>query len=245
MTQPTSLVRDVAIRWREPKTRSPVLEAVSRQSFLSASTRVRRPSSPVGVARAGGGRAGTVPGVGRSVAGRRCTMSHGPGLALPSQDQETSMAGELPLGSFLEPGKGVGELQTLGAWLRGERLARKWSIAEMGRQLHKTAKAASDNTVASTAILTTYVRRWEHDKFVPTGRYRLHYCTTLGIPPTRFGPEHSALRTKDAAPLAEMPPEDIWEPECVVVVIPAGCRRIVIDMTSAGTRDAPKSGRGL
>jgi hypothetical protein len=51
--------------------------------------------------------------------------------------------------------------QTLRAWLRAQRIARGLSIAEMGRRLHRAAKAAGDNTVPSVAIVTSYVRRWE------------------------------------------------------------------------------------
>jgi transcriptional regulator with XRE-family HTH domain len=79
-------------------------------------------------------------------------------------------------------------LSDLSAWLREQRLARKWSAAEMGRQLHRSAKATGDHTVPSTAILISYVRRWEAGKFGLTERYQLHYCTALSIPPTQFGP---------------------------------------------------------
>jgi hypothetical protein len=47
----------------------------------------------------------------------------------------------------------------------------------MARQLHKAAKAASDNTVTSMSVMTTYVRRWEAGKITPTERYG---CTTAG-----------------------------------------------------------------
>ena len=78
-------------------------------------------------------------------------------------------------------------LYTLTAWLREQRLARGWSVAEMGRQLQQAAKTAGDHTVPRTAILTSYVRRWEAGKIGLTERYRLHYCTAFGIPPAQFG----------------------------------------------------------
>lgn len=78
-------------------------------------------------------------------------------------------------------------LDTLTAWLREQRLARGWSVAEMGRQLQQAAKTTGDHTVPRTAILTSYVRRWEAGKIGLTERYRLHYCTAFGIPPTQFG----------------------------------------------------------
>jgi transcriptional regulator with XRE-family HTH domain len=73
------------------------------------------------------------------------------------------------------------------AWLREQRLARGWSMAEMGRQIQHAAKGTGDHTVPCTAILASYVRRWEAGKIGLTERYRLHYCTALGIPPTQFG----------------------------------------------------------
>lgn len=79
-------------------------------------------------------------------------------------------------------------LDPLSAWLREQRLAHGWSVAEMGRQIQHAAKASNDHTVPGAAILATYVRRWEAAKITPTERYRLHYCTALGIPPPQFGP---------------------------------------------------------
>jgi tetratricopeptide (TPR) repeat protein len=61
-------------------------------------------------------------------------------------------------------------------------------MAEMGRQLQQAARNTGDHTVPSTAILASYVRRWEAGKIGLTERYRLHYCTALGIPPAQFGP---------------------------------------------------------
>jgi transcriptional regulator with XRE-family HTH domain len=76
----------------------------------------------------------------------------------------------------------------LSAWLREQRLARGWSVAEMGRQLQKAAKTSGDHTVPRTAILASYVRRWEADRIGVTERYRLHYCAAFGIAPNQFGP---------------------------------------------------------
>lgn len=80
-------------------------------------------------------------------------------------------------------------LDALRTWLHERRLARGWSVAEMGRQLHRAAKATGDNTVPSTAILASYVRRWEAGKIGITERYKLHYCAALGLSPTQFGPQ--------------------------------------------------------
>ena len=76
----------------------------------------------------------------------------------------------------------------LGLWLREQRQARGWSAAETARQLQRAAKANGDNTVPGCAILASYIRRWERGTIIPTERYRLHYCTALGIPPAALGP---------------------------------------------------------
>lgn len=85
-------------------------------------------------------------------------------------------------------------LDPLCAWLRDQRLARGWSVAEMGRQLTRAAKATGDHTVPRTAILASYVRRWESGKIGLTERYQLHYATALGFPPAQFGPQQPQAR---------------------------------------------------
>jgi tetratricopeptide (TPR) repeat protein len=86
---------------------------------------------------------------------------------------------------------------TLSAWLREQRLAHSWNMAEMGRQLHHAAKATGDHTVPSARILAAYVRRWEADRMGITERYRLHYCTAFGIQPTHFGPPQPVQQPED------------------------------------------------
>jgi hypothetical protein len=103
---------------------------------------------------------------------------------------------------------------TLGGWLRVQRLAQGWSIAEMGRQLCTAAKQTDDYTIASAAIMASYVRRWEGGKFVPTERYQLRYCTVLGLPPTS-----SASRPRRAPPLTAVPRP--VRPPCLTMTAPA------------------------
>jgi transcriptional regulator with XRE-family HTH domain len=123
------------------------------------------------------------------------------------------------------------------SWLRAQRLAHGWSIAEMARQLHKAAKNANDNTVASAAIMTSYVRRWEQGKIAPTERYRLHYCTVLGIPFDQYGPEGSlSHQASPGEPLRRRDPDLLeFSPEesagYVIVVIPEG-GQVVINITT-------------
>jgi transcriptional regulator with XRE-family HTH domain len=114
---------------------------------------------------------------------------------------------------------------SLGLWLRTQRLARGWSIAEMARQLHRAAKATGDNSVTSTSIMITYVRRWESGKVAPTERYRLHYCSALRI--DGEGRAESAGQLDETAGY-------------VIVVIPRDCRRIVIDMTERRESSGPQ-----
>lgn len=98
----------------------------------------------------------------------------------------------------------------LSAWLREQRLARGWSVAEMGRQLRQAARASNDHTVPRTAILTSYVRRWEAGKIGLTERYRIHYCTALGLPASQFGPRQvSAQPPQPADPWSGMPSGDV------------------------------------
>jgi transcriptional regulator with XRE-family HTH domain len=120
---------------------------------------------------------------------------------------------------------------SLGRWLRTQRLARAWSIAEMARQLHRVAKAAKDSSVTSTSIMTTYVRRWESGKVSPTERYRLHYCSALGIAPAQFGRDGTPVGGEGRAESASQPDELVGY---VIVVIPRDYQRIVIDMTERG-----------
>jgi len=79
-------------------------------------------------------------------------------------------------------------LDQLSMWLREQRLARGWSVAEMGRRLQQAARSTGDHTVPGIAILASYVRRWEKGIIGLTERYQLHYCTAFGIPPAQFGP---------------------------------------------------------
>lgn len=80
-------------------------------------------------------------------------------------------------------------LDPLCDWLREQRLAHGWSVAEMGRQLYLAATATGDHTVPRAAILAGYVRRWEAGKIGLTERYQLHYCAALRLSATQFGPQ--------------------------------------------------------
>src|SRR5580658_4474402 len=100
-------------------------------------------------------------------------------------------------------------LDPISTWLREQRLAHGWSVAEMGRQLHLAARQTGDHTLPRTAILASYVRRWEAGKIGLTERYRLHYCTALGIPPAQFGPQPQEPLLLADAPV-RFAPSDGW-----------------------------------
>jgi hypothetical protein len=44
----------------------------------------------------------------------------------------------------------------------------------MARRLRRAGQATGDAHLPATAILATYIRRWEHGKIAPTERYRLN-----------------------------------------------------------------------
>jgi hypothetical protein len=91
-------------------------------------------------------------------------------------------------------------LPTLSTWLREQRLAHGWSIAEMGRQIQHAAKASNDHTIPSAAILASYIRRWEAAKIAPTERYQLYYCKALDIQPADFGQPEDPHPAADELP---------------------------------------------
>ena len=88
--------------------------------------------------------------------------------------------------------------QELGAWLRQQRQARGWPIPEMARQLRRAA-AASGDALPGNNGLHRNIRRWESGTGSLSERYKLHYCTALGIPLARFGPGHPAGQPHGAA----------------------------------------------
>jgi tetratricopeptide (TPR) repeat protein len=92
-------------------------------------------------------------------------------------------------------------LDPVSTWLREQRLTRGWTIAEMGRKLSQAAKTTGDHTVPRTAILASYVRRWETGKIGLTERYRLHYCAAFELAAAQFGPAPSG---REPAAVAEL-----------------------------------------
>ena len=106
-----------------------------------------------------------------------------------------------PLPGLCPDGGDAGD-QSVAGWLRAQRLARQWSIAEMGRQLGQAGKAAADHTIPGVAALAAYVRRWEKGTVGVTERYRLLLlrCPGPATQAVRPQPRPVRHRTIPAAP---------------------------------------------
>ena len=78
-------------------------------------------------------------------------------------------------------------LTELGTWLRQQREARGWARREMARRLIQAAQAAGDKSVPGIDGMCHNIRRWERGHSDLTERYKLYYCTALGIAPDQFG----------------------------------------------------------
>jgi hypothetical protein len=149
----------------------------------------------------------------------------------PTNGQPAAHTSQLP------PITPPGQPETLASWLRTQRLERNLPISEMGRQLRKAAITTGDPTVPSGAILAHYVRRWEAGETGVSERYRLHYCTVLGIPPTQFGPPPPSPppgNTSSPGSAAQLSPNLV-----VLAVIPPGCHQVVIHLPSSAAPVAP------
>jgi tetratricopeptide (TPR) repeat protein len=75
----------------------------------------------------------------------------------------------------------------LGAWLRQQREARGWPKAEMARRLVQAGRDSGDKAMPTTSGMLHNIHRWEREGGL-SERHKLHYCRTLGIPASQFGP---------------------------------------------------------
>ena len=93
-----------------------------------------------------------------------------------------------------------------GAWLRRQREARGWAMAEMGRRLVQAAHDNGDGSVPDAGTLKISAYRWERTGRV-SERYRLHYCRAFGIDPVNFGkPQDSPGTDNPDSPAATASP---------------------------------------
>jgi len=67
-----------------------------------------------------------------------------------------------------------------GRWLREQRQARRWDVAEMARRLAGAAEG-SRGDLPDHECLVRYIRRWESGSGM-SERYRLLYAKVLGLP---------------------------------------------------------------
>ena len=77
--------------------------------------------------------------------------------------------------------------ENLGAWLRQQREARRWTRREMARQLIQAGRSAGDTSMPGMDSVCHNIHRWERGRGGLTERYKLHYCHTFGISPGQFG----------------------------------------------------------
>jgi transcriptional regulator with XRE-family HTH domain len=75
----------------------------------------------------------------------------------------------------------------LGSWLREQRRERGWPVPEMARRLREAASENGDKAVPGDEAMARNIRRWESGKGGVSERYRLRYCTALGVPAGQFG----------------------------------------------------------
>jgi tetratricopeptide (TPR) repeat protein/transcriptional regulator with XRE-family HTH domain len=78
-------------------------------------------------------------------------------------------------------------LTELGKWLRQQREARGWARREMASRLIQAGRDTGDTSMPGINAMYQNIRRWERGEWTPTERYRLCYCTALGIQPGQFG----------------------------------------------------------
>jgi len=96
--------------------------------------------------------------------------------------------------------------ETLGPWLRQQREARSWSRREMARQLIQAGRSAGDKSIPGMDSMCHNIHRWERGQGGLTERYKLHYCTALGIPPEQFGADSADSHPLTPVPAATLAP---------------------------------------
>lgn len=92
--------------------------------------------------------------------------------------------------------------ETLGAWLRQQREARRWTKREMARQLIQAGRATGDKSLPGMDSMCHNIQRWERGHGGLTERYKLHYCHAFDIAPAQFGADPVASHALVLAPAA-------------------------------------------
>lgn len=73
-----------------------------------------------------------------------------------------------------------------GAWLRSQRQARDWNVAQMRTRLRLAASRNGD-TLPGNDVLGVMIRQWEAGFSPVPLRYHSHYCRALSVSPDEFG----------------------------------------------------------
>lgn len=106
----------------------------------------------------------------------------------------------------------------LGAWLRRQREVRMWTRTEMARQLIKAARARDDKSLPRIDDICHNIYRWERGTSGLGERYKLLYCTALGIAAADFGHDQPG-GSQDASPASAVDAAGFRQ-AVIVIVIP-------------------------
>ena len=76
----------------------------------------------------------------------------------------------------------------------------------MARQFIQAGRATGDTSLPGMDSMCHNIHRWERGQGGLTERYKLHYCTVLGIPPDQFGTDPADSNPLTPAPAATLAP---------------------------------------
>jgi transcriptional regulator with XRE-family HTH domain len=102
--------------------------------------------------------------------------------------------------------------------IRTEREARGWSREDLAKRFRHAIAERGDTPVSHESMLHN-LYRWERMADTPSERYRIVYTKVFGLTQLElFG-----------IPTAPPPASSAADPDCVVV-LPDGCRRVIIEI---------------
>ena len=131
--------------------------------------------------------------------------------------------------------------------IRAERKNRGWTVVTMAKKLRNAADSPSDVIGLDSLVHSIY--RWERGRHGVSERYRVLFCRVFGRTEFElFGIEPPSIITQPsgniAPPTAGVPASTVTSEDAsgnryVVLVLPRGPQRIVIDVTSTDADDEP------
>jgi hypothetical protein len=127
--------------------------------------------------------------------------------------------------------------------IRAERKARGWTVAGMARKLRDAADNPKD--VPGIEALMHNIYRWERGGFGVSERYRNLYCRVFqrtefelfGIEPPEIVTEVLTAASASENPASGVTTEDSSGNQYLVLVLPRGSQRVVIEITSTEERN--------